>query len=564
MVAQPWLYLPLGWALQNVVSVVNVVVSTLSMLAITVYVQVCWRLGARAALNGRSTPLPRLLPVGSLEEALEMVGLLHSRILHKPYLPLLGQCAIVAFFTLTGLLSGPIANYATNLESTFNTQEVSSFLSERKYDRLSYAAHRWSATYERLELADFPMDQLLDFLPNVTLDWVHRQEYFNGSWKMNCNTLGETPVRFRTSADCSTELSPYPNLNQTFNVKNWTSYSTAFGGMSLSDDGFGADAFLVVYGSRKSEYDKATESYHTMSFVLATYSLHSFHSQMASTINETAGEPSCAFESAPVDRVLYTKIECNLQRQWVNEDSTLATYPDMPQQDPLVNQLLENFLSSSYLKGNSKTSLVPPTPWQMIRAYQTWMVIKDTLGEVSDPRQTWVRLEAVQISIIFVSVVVIILTMIMLGYLDYGVFYCYHRKARGTVPETKLDWALQSIRLPKKQTHDACGNRLKMVTLQRSLAGIGKKDEKRVKFENAKYGQYVPPEHGALTTVELKNRIWHQDGKEAMADEARPCLPASQSFRSASPQSSQMTAVERFATNSTAATLEPAFAIHAA
>jgi hypothetical protein len=73
------------------------------------------------------------------------------------------------------------------------------------------------------------------------------------------------------------------------------------------------------------------------------------------------------------------------------------------------------------------------------------MIAKDTYYPYPFTRELSVRLKTVELSIVFIVVCGLILFVVLLGILHCAVFRLRHRKILGGLPETKVDWFLQSV-----------------------------------------------------------------------------------------------------------------------
>lgn len=117
--AAGWIDLPQAWRLQDVQAVLNVVIATLSAVAIFACARWCWQ-SSLSETDQRSIPLKDLLTISTLGEALDVVLLLRWRSLSVRHLKLLAQCIVVVFFSVVALVSGPIARFSSRRSHEIN------------------------------------------------------------------------------------------------------------------------------------------------------------------------------------------------------------------------------------------------------------------------------------------------------------------------------------------------------------------------------------------------------------------------------------------------------------
>jgi Na+/glutamate symporter len=111
--AHPWIVLSTTWSLEDIQAGLNVITTLVSAFAIIVFARLSWQKGVQRVHKQRSVPIPQLVSVTTLGEVQDVVGLLKSQILSRRYLRILLQCLVVAFFTTTAILAGPISRYST-------------------------------------------------------------------------------------------------------------------------------------------------------------------------------------------------------------------------------------------------------------------------------------------------------------------------------------------------------------------------------------------------------------------------------------------------------------------
>lgn len=164
--ALTWISLPDVWNLQDVQAVLTVLISLLSAFDVFVFACVSWQIATWRVVKERQVSLSSLLTVSTLGEAVDIVRLLKLKILSFQHMPILAQCFVVVLLTAVACLSGPIARYSTRLSHNVILADVPGYLATNKHDSMAYANVQWSAIEHSLNNAGFPLDQLLDFVPD--------------------------------------------------------------------------------------------------------------------------------------------------------------------------------------------------------------------------------------------------------------------------------------------------------------------------------------------------------------------------------------------------------------
>ena len=301
-----WLSLPKHWKLEDVQATLNVVITLLSALSIFVFVRCCWVRAVGRLVQDHKVLMPSLLVLNTLGEALDILHSMKNRIISSRFAALFAQCVVVTCFSITAILSGPIARFSTRQHLIISKQDVPGLLATRNFNGMSYANVEWNLTYTRLDDAGFPKDQLLDFLADNSHDWVFEPAEWNNSWSLECNQIPETPVKLYDSGNCSSLRSEIPNLNRIFNVSKWDSYTRSWDGFYSSQD-TNKDILLFIHGVKEGDYDETTDTNRSMSILLASIQMHDVPRNQNST-------DDCSFRQGDIGKSSYTKIECELRR----------------------------------------------------------------------------------------------------------------------------------------------------------------------------------------------------------------------------------------------------------
>lgn len=485
-----WFSLPTDWKLEDVQAVLNVVITLLSALGIFTLVRCCWIRAAGRLVQDHKVLLPSLLVLNTPGEALDVLNLMRSKIFSIRFATVLVQCVVVVCLSSTAILSGPIARYSTRKALIVVKQDVPGLLASRNFNGMSFANVEWNLTYTRLEDAGFPKDQLLDYLPDNSIDWVFEPAQWNNSWSLECKRTPKTPVELYDSGNCRQLTSEIPNLERIFNVSKWDPVTSKWDGYYSSLD-VNKDILLFVHGVNKWDYVETFNTSRSMSMLLASIHLH----DVPRNQNLTDG---CSFRQGDIGKSSYTKIECEIRRQETVEDALDVAYPDI-HNDTYANvpAAYRAFYQSRFTQqATSDTNISVISPDELIRFYQAYNIAKDLQYRQPITRRLSVSVQVVQLSVIFLAIAVMIGLLILLGLIRYGIFAILHRPIMTNTPQSKLDWMIQSI-----QTEDhhpfsdavttSIGQSVMPSPATRSSGSLSIEAKKRKKdeFETATYSE---------------------------------------------------------------------------
>jgi hypothetical protein len=313
----------------------------------------------------------------------------------------------------------------------------------------------WNLTQVSLDRAEFPYNQLLDFLPDTSTYWIYRAEEWNSTWSMDCRYTESTPVKLKTTGDCDHLYAEVPGLDKIIPDSPDIWYYTE--GFYVNRTSW-KDVLMFLYEPIYNDYSNITFLTHNMSITIASVHLHN----LAKSSNS-----SCKFGVGDVERASYTKAECNLFRDY-GED-TYISYPDSGDVGQVPTSYYSYYGQAFKQQSMSNDPIRVITPQELVRFYQIYMITKDTQSLQPVTRRMSVDVTVVQLSAVFLAVCIFVTLSILVGIGMYGLFAIMHPERRP--PQTKLDWMLQTVKNPGPEgVILACG------------------DSTRGRFKSARYG----------------------------------------------------------------------------
>ncbi|OAP57613.1 hypothetical protein AYL99_08351 [Fonsecaea erecta] len=435
-----WTTLPRSWKLEDVQAVLNVIITAFSGITIFVFTRCYWSFWARFAAKGRAVPVSSLLSLNTPGEAADILLLLKSHVFQ--HWNIVAQSLVVIALSITTLLSGPIAKYSTKLTHVVVQTEVNGLLAGRTDNGIHDSQVAWNQTQTSLDRAGFPIDELLDYLPDTSDLWVYRPDEWNNSWSMTCESVESKPVSLYLTSDCDTLTGKFGGAIE---GEIFPAFLRSGYGYYDSPDFYTSatlikDLLICMYAAKYSDWDEA-------------------------------GGPFGIYRTDPT---------------WI-------AFPDIEDVFNIPTSILGNYFTRFKQESMAKDEISVITPRDLQRFYQTSIVTKDTQLKRPVKRKMSVRVVAVQLSTGFIAVFSILAGFICLGVAAYVLLLFRHQGSMNSLPQSRLDWLLKCIisRSPKPSGTDSRGPMLSAVAEAGAGAVIPLQvtaDKKRAQFEGAVYG----------------------------------------------------------------------------
>lgn len=481
-----WLSLPRSWRLEDVQAVLNIIVSVLSTLGAFVFARICWQTTAAKVAKNRNVSLSALLSLSSLGEVFDIAVLLRTRLLAGRYSKILIQCIVVACFSATAILSGPIARYSTRRGHIVSSLDVPGSLVTDYYTSINFANVEWNLTQTSLDQAGFPRNQLLDFLPDTATAWVYREEEWNSTWTMNCNHTNVTPITLNVSNDnCTSLYTEMPGLNEILNPNDYYYHYWTHTGLFVNYTRW-KDQLLFIVGTQYQDYDNDTGITYAMSVSVAAVHLHN--------LTKSNNTSDCDFGPGPVQRASYTKADCQLHRRRHIPDDYHLAYPDTDDVGSIVDAYVTNYAARFVRESASDSNITVLEPTELVRFFQAYVLVKDTQFQQPVTRRLSVDIVVVQLSAVFLAFAIVAALLILSGLASYSWFLLSHRSLASCIPLGKLDWMLQSIQCgtPWQPGEPDRPRRCVISELEEEHVHLPRHQRMIAEFEHATYGDLVP------------------------------------------------------------------------
>jgi hypothetical protein len=441
-----WITLPHEWKLQDVQAALNVIITALSALTIFAFTRFCWQLGVHNLVRKNAVATSSLLTLNTPGEVFESIIFLKAHLLW--HTKIFVQCLVITVFALVTLFSGPIARYSTRMTQTVIQKDVDGLLASRYDNSMADTQHTWNLTMERLIEADFPTTQVLDYIPDLSNDWVYHPEEWNNSWTLSCKPSKQTAFEFSLTNNCTTFQSEFEDMiqkvipmgpNSDYFYADWSDY--------YENSTYVKDLLMFVYAANYTNLEEESDHYRTIDMAIGAVHAHG-------PPKNGSDDAECWYAEGPVEEASYTRVDCTITRtnaSIVNTD--LIAYPDTGDVSAIPAAYLSNYFARFKYESMSDSDITLMTPEDLLRFYQTYMITKDTQNVMPVKRLMSVEVPAVQVAALFVAIFALLFVFVCLGASSYILFWLWHRKALETVPQSKLDWLVHSIASTPTPTH---------------------------------------------------------------------------------------------------------------
>ncbi|KAM7219601.1 hypothetical protein V8F06_004982 [Rhypophila decipiens] len=474
--AQAWLTLP-DWELSNVQAVLAFIINILCAFGIWAVSHVLWKSAATAISRGQKTKLLSLLTLGTLGDVLDTIPLLRADLGTSLLSKLIFQCAVVTILSLTAIVSGPIARYSTSSGTAIRLLPVNGSMATSNFHSMNSAQVKWNNTIERLNAANFPLDQLLDFWPRFDAPWKFNPSQWNSTWTVNCTfTPGPQSITLVAVKNYTEPiLDEIPGMASVFPAEMLTPGHTITSSMSgaweqgddpNSNEGIWKDMLYFVFiqsnpnTAYSDEPDPGTTgrqlNYLPFNIYFAVFHLHG----APSTVTETR---SFDIGIGPIAQSRYTMADCQLYRlpsrtpDKLDEDTDWhVAFPWSADPLALPSAFAEYYRAEIMDASFTGREVHLPSGEEVVRLYQAYLVSKDTEYHETVSRELDVEVRTVRLSVV---ALVLFLGFALLLAVGLGWSVCFKllvgagtRRKRGTevvlleeVPKTKVDWTMRVV-----------------------------------------------------------------------------------------------------------------------
>ena len=446
-----WLTLSTSWELGNVRAVLAFLINVLLAIGLWIISYASWKYGAAQAARTSRVPLLSLLSMSGIGDAIDALFVISFSMGVRRILSILIQAGAIVALSITVIISGPIARYSTRRGIEIQKQDVQGWLATTNHSSMGGAFVRWNQTIERLNSANFPMDQLLDFQPDNRVEWQYESEEWNSSWAASCTWTPQTPITLEATGNSSGYLFdelpaietifPPETLESGYNI--WMDWGGAYEGTDVNKD---VIIFLLGETDPELAIDENTgllRNYQPLHLVLSAVYLHNVPRSEDQTVTN--------FGTGPVESSSYTMANCNIERakNRTNDDLDFdvvqhIAFPWTIDADTTISAFASFYQAGIAEQSFNGEPIYLPSGEDLFRFYQAYMISKDTQYKQVVTRRLSVEVPSVQLSV--VALALILMYVAVMGVVLLWASLMMRLPKGMWIPRTKVEWMMQGVR----------------------------------------------------------------------------------------------------------------------
>ncbi|KAH6854156.1 hypothetical protein B0I37DRAFT_23084 [Chaetomium sp. MPI-CAGE-AT-0009] len=455
--SSPWIILPDWWDMGSLRAVLAFLINFLCAIGIWVVSHVAWKSGARETSKGpnANTKVLSLLSLGGLGDVIDTLPLLRRDVGTGLLTKLVLQCLATALLSMTAMLAGPIARYSTRFGRELREMPVSGWRATPDHNSMDSAQVKWNNTIERLKSTGFPLNQLLDYMPDVQVDWKYDESQWNSSWASDCRWTDQTAIELNaTGSDTGGTLDWIPGIASVFPVTSRTpahnvtfAYAGAYESLLYKD----VMLFVVVQSNPEIAYlnePDPSDGGWPANYLPFDLTLAAFYLQNATAVITESRK--AVIGAGPIERSWYTMADCRIRRDPFRTPDRLSKDTDWHVAFPWTADLwalpraFVQFYGAGVVEGSFTGQDIPmPSGPDLFRFYQAYMINKDTQYHKTATRQINVAIPTVELSIPALAAVCLYIGLLCTAFV-WSLFWRLPGKT--SIPKTKVEWMMQSVR----------------------------------------------------------------------------------------------------------------------
>ena len=453
-----WIILSTRWEFANVQAGLNVVISILGTVGIWALSRLWWQRGIKRVLDKQGNiPLSELFTFTSAGDSWDVMMLLGKQLFSKENWHLLLQLIIVVTVTLATIFAGPIARFSLRSGFVVRPKELSVLQASKgagPFLNLVTANNLWNETINSLDLAGFPPDQLMDYVPASTEPWIYHEGEWDPTWRISCNNTDETEIpNMVASGNYSLQdpESAFPAFRNSLNpeFRNTTRYRSNFDSVGFVNPSEVPQVkrfiYIFLYQTDPRIGDQMYLNANPLEISLTMLYLQDME------LDPRYKSFSGLAAYVPVGRVgnaTFTRSDCLLTRKALVEDETRVPWPWTNITASITRAYADFYRHPFTVAAANKAIFKPRPPKEIIRFYQVYMASISTMSGTTTLKQVSVRLDTVELSIITLIVLALILLWILWVATRFFIFYWKNKRRieEKYIPDAKIEWMVHAAK----------------------------------------------------------------------------------------------------------------------
>ncbi|KAF2786834.1 hypothetical protein K505DRAFT_411744 [Melanomma pulvis-pyrius CBS 109.77] len=377
-----WIVISTRWDLSSLQASLNVIISALGTIGLWAFTRFWWRRGCNSVLRKNTA---------SLGEGWDAMVNWH----------LLLQLIVVVVVTLTCALAGPIAKVSLKNGLTVTHKQL----------QVLPAEVLWNDTAHSLINAGFPDSQLLDFLPPLTTPpWIYVASEWDPTWTIN-NVTGSGNHDFYHPVDA------FSLYRESYNPA-WLESSK----YRVTSDFDSFAIFVTLIQSDPEIDDRMHHNNETLDLSISLLHASDFKNWKP---------------TGPIGHASYSRADCTITRKAFVQNPDQIPWPWTNDTGSIAKGFTTYYMAPFFGDAVKKQPVTLPSSRELLQFYQIYMASVNTLHSNPAPRTLSVKVQTVELSVIFL-VVLIILTLLTA--------WNSARLEELYLPDGRIEWMIHAVK----------------------------------------------------------------------------------------------------------------------
>jgi len=449
-----YISLPSNWELGTVRAVLALLINVFCVAGVWVVAYCSWKSSAlKVPSHKASTSLLSLFFPSGIGDVVDIIPMLRRGLARSLLWRLVSQGVLITVLTAVAIASAPLAASSTRLGSEIRNQPISILRARNNFTGITSTMIEWNKTIDRFNSAQVPLDQLLDVLPDIRVDWHYDPAEWKSTWSAKCEYTNRTEIElFSTGNETGYLFEEMEGIDKVFPAK-YSREGNSSDYLGWQSPGSWANEtwrdvllWVVMQNDTRLAYNQSAnrrDNYLPLDFSMSVFHLHNF------PVNHTSGRPK--WGRGKVEKAAFTRMDCHLERvpgrqrgELTDEEELFIAYPWTADVNSIALGYANFWEPRQSLATFNNRELVLPTGPEMFRFLQAYHITKDTMFNRPDSMTISVNTPTVQLA----SPTLAVLLLYIVALAVATVYFVFFKKlpAGTSIPRTKVQWMMQGIK----------------------------------------------------------------------------------------------------------------------
>jgi hypothetical protein len=314
----------------------------------------------------------------------------------------------------------------------------------------------WNDTAHSLNSAGFPDNQLLDFLPPVTIPpWIYVASEWDPTWNIACTYSDNVILSNVTGSGSHDFYHPIDAFSSYRESYDATWLNTSKYRVTSDFDSFAIwtlpkqlqDAIFVTLIQSDPEIDDRMH-YNNETLELSISLLHA--SDFKVSFDDTGGVVGGQNwkPTGPIGRASYSRADCTITRKALVLNPEQVPWPWTNDTGSIAKAFTTYYMAPFFGQAVKKQELVLPSSRDLLQFYQIYMASVNTLQSNVAPRTLSVKVQTVELSVVFLVILIILTLMTAWSSIRYAIFLKRNKTQLEELylPDGRIEWMIHAVK----------------------------------------------------------------------------------------------------------------------